>query len=143
MVKKLGKKLLSILLIAILTVFIYYAIIYSIELSYFIIYEYGFVPRPRVSADFSRSLFLYYTYILPYYLAFTNLMLALVEKKIINRIVVFIVYLIFIFLYWNQFLFPVWPHRAMPVFCSLTGFYIFDILAARFIVKKILHKDIL
>jgi hypothetical protein len=141
MVKTLSKKLLAILLIAILTVFIYYAIIYSIKLCYSIIYDYVRVYRD--DSNFVWSLFLYYTYILPSFLAFTNLMLALVEKKIINRIVVFIVYLIFIFLYWNQFLFPVWPYRAIPVFCLLTGFYIFDILAARFIVKKILHKDIL
>ena len=141
MVKKLGKKLLAILLIAILTILIYYAIIYSIKLSYSIIYDY--VRVYRYDSDFVRTLWICYEYELPYYLAFTNLILALVEKKIINRIVVFVIYSVCIFYMWGGYIIWPWPYRAIPVFCLLKGFYIFDILAARFIVKKILHKDIL
>jgi len=141
MVKKLIKKLLVILLVAILAVFIYYAIIYSIKLSYSIIYDYVRVYCD--DSEFVWALWIYYKYGLPYFLAFTNLMLALVEKKIINRIVVFIIYFVCIFYIWGEYIISIWPYRAIPVFCLLTGFYIFDILAARFIVKKILHKDIL
>jgi hypothetical protein len=129
------------LLIAVLTVFIYYAIWFSIDLSYYIIYKY--VPRPRLSAEFSRTLWLYYEYIFIPFLIFTNLMLAIVEKKIINRIVVFIVYFVCIFYFWGNYIISPWPYRAVPVFCVLTVFYLLDILLARFIVKKLLHKNIL
>jgi hypothetical protein len=139
---KLNKnKLLAILLIAALGFFIYYAITFSVELAYFIIYK--FRERPYLNATFSINLWIYYTYILPYILAFTNLCLALVEKKTINRIAVFIVYAVFIFGDWGLLLRLEWPYRTIPVLCVLTFFYILDILTARFIVKKLLHKDIL
>ncbi|MDR1812442.1 MAG: hypothetical protein LBQ87_06430 [Candidatus Fibromonas sp.] len=135
------KKLPAILLIAVLTVFIYYAIWIGIDLSYHIIYS--FVPKPHLYADFGRELWIYDNYILIPFLVFTNLMLAIVEKKIINRIAVFIAYSLCILWWWGGLIISPWPYRAVPIFCVLTVFYLLDISLARFIVKKLLHKNIL
>jgi hypothetical protein len=129
--------LLTILFTVIVTTFVYYGIDFSVELSYFIVYK--FVMRPRLNAEFSINIGLYYEYILPYVLIFTNFMLVLVKNKKVNRIVVILIYLIFILGYWG-YLLSYWPHRAIPLLCVLTIFYLLDILIVRVIVKKLLQR---
>jgi len=136
-----ASKILAIILAVILTILIYSAIFFGVRLSYSIVY--AFVTKPLRFLDFGRTIYLYIEYMLPCVLVFTNFMLAIVENKTINRIAIFIVYSIFIFGDYCWHLSSTWPYRSLPYFCILNFFYILDILTMRFIVKKLLNKDIL
>jgi hypothetical protein len=127
------KKVIITLLSVITAVMIYCMIIYGVELSYDLAYK---LKPANHSVAFSITLWIFYKYILPFVLLFPNMMLVFVKNKTVNRIAVFAVYFIFIFL-WLGSLFSSFPYRNIPVFCVVTGFYVLDILAVKFIVKKI------
>jgi len=135
------KKLLVILVTAVVTFSIYWMIILCISLSYFIVYRYTSI-EPERSNYFGRTLWLYYDYILPYPLIVTNLMLVFVKYKTVNRIAVVFIHLGVNLWYWIPSL-SSWPYRLIPALSIITVFYLLDILIVRFIVKKLLQRTIL
>jgi len=133
-------KFFAILFITMTTVFIYFIIIFSIDLSYFIAYKF---VKPRNFLDFGKTIWIYCDYRLPYILIFSNFMLVLIKNKKMNRVVIILIYAIFIFLFWCNYFISLWPYRVIPIFCIVTSFYLLDILIVRFIVKKILQRTVL
>jgi len=136
---KMKTKFFAILFIAITTVFIYFITIFSIELSYFIAYKF---VKPRSFLDFGKTIWIYCDYILPYIFIFTNLMLVLMKNKKVIRVVIILIYAIFIFLFWCNYFISMWPYRVIPIFCVVTSFYLLDILIVRFIMKKSLQRTV-
>jgi hypothetical protein len=133
------KKYLLAILFSIITIgLIYYMVNFSIDLSYFILYEY--VKNPGRFLDFGRSVRSYCYFVLPCILLFTNLILILVRNKKINQVAVILIYLYFIFWCWGKPILSSWPYRGIPAFCIVSGFYLLDVLIVRFIVKKLLQR---
>lgn len=129
---------LAMVLAAIATVAIYYAMIFSVEVSYFFAYK---IKQPtRWNMDFGRSLWLFYDYILPYVLIITDLIVLLVKNKTAYRIAVVLVFLAGVIGYLGPAWLSYWPYRLIPALSVITIFYFLNVLIVRFIAQKILYR---
>jgi hypothetical protein len=97
----------------------------------------------RGFVDFGRSLWIYYKYILPYTLLFVNILLVASKYKVLNRILLAIIYAVFIGWYWGSMMFGAYsyPYRALLVLLILTVYYAFDLFIINKIGNRIKYKN--
>lgn len=131
MIVKLAKKAALAILSA--TLF-YFLVVCLVELFYYQI-------NTSVSKDFNRTWYIYARYLLPYFVLAANILIAFVDKRMLNRIGLLALYLFFVGWYWMPYIFTTWPYRAIPVITLITSCYIFNIFVVERIKKRIMSNN--
>jgi hypothetical protein len=122
-----------------LTIIVYFVIIIGIELCLFIAYK---IRTPiRGFVDFNITLGTYYKYILPYMLLFINMMFSVSKYKVMNFIMVIIVYIVFIAWFWGSYLISPFPYRAIPILSVLSLCYWLDVFIINGLLRALRTKS--
>jgi len=126
----------AIFLTVIVTVAIYYMMVFSMEVSYFFAYKF---KQPHLWADFGRNLWITCDMVFPFILTVTNLILLLVKNNKVSLIAAAIIFIVSGLWFWGWPLLSYWPYRAIPAVCVIAVYFWLDVLIVRHITGKMLY----